>query len=319
MDAFRMIAAILVVFQHTYCIDMGKTGAWLNLLSDACVPFFLIVSGFLFKNSFKGTDEWFRKYMMRIVWMYLAWSVITLPVSYLIIERGHCDYSVPMKILYQLRLFFFTGSIGVYWYLLALGISLFLIYHAYRRKLIWPLGILAIAGYVIGCLYNSPFHHGQTFYEGIHVVFGSTRNFLNVGLFYTLIGFLWPAPETRDRTTFFKIAVLSAMVLSVLVRGVESNYCGTSFSQALIAISAFAGALYLFPVSEARGLTESRNLSTGIYLIHYPFILLFDFYLTRGTAMDFPITLAFSVAVYYILRRFLPKSSGILFGLGRAS
>ena len=47
----------------------------------------------------------------------------------------------------------------------------------------------------------------------------------------------------------------------------------------------------------------------------FPFILLFDFYLRRGTVIDFSMAILFSIVCYYILKRFLPKKAlGILYG-----
>ena len=58
-----------------------------------------------------------------------------------------------------------------------------------------------------------------------------------------------------------------------------------------------------------------RKLSTAIYLGHFPFILLFDYYLKRGTIIDVTAALIFSIILYYFIVKLLPnKISTILYG-----
>ncbi len=58
-----------------------------------------------------------------------------------------------------------------------------------------------------------------------------------------------------------------------------------------------------------------RKLSTAIYLQHFPFILLFDLYLKKGTIIDISLTLLFCLVSYYLLNKVLPsKAIKILYG-----
>lgn len=49
-----------------------------------------------------------------------------------------------------------------------------------------------------------------------------------------------------------------------------------------------------------------RKLSTALYLSHFPFILLFDYYLKRGTYIDFLATVLFSLVTFFFLKGILP-------------
>ncbi len=214
IDLFKFIAAVLIVYLHSYNSDWGMVGSWVKqVLGTACVPFFFISSGFLFrrglernriKNGEPGERTWFRHHMARLLRMYAVWTLLTLPVAFLIVNRGHPEYGVAMKVLYHLRLVFLTGSIGYYWYILALIMGVAVIYWIHLKKCDSLLWALASPLFLWGCFYQSGFNHHQPYFEVFHVVFGPERNFLNVGLFYLLIGFRFPRQLPIDGTGFRK-------------------------------------------------------------------------------------------------------------------
>lgn len=324
LDLFKFGAAVLIVFRHTYNSDWGIAGAWINqVLTSASVPFFFLVSGFLLRHGIEkslargGEDEerlWFRKYLSRVIIMYVAWTILTLPVAFLIVNRGHPDYGAGMKILYHLRLFFFTGSIGYYWYLLTLVISALIIRWSFKKRCTSWLLFIASLLFLWGCAYDSPLNKQQPCFEILHIVFGSTRNFLNTGLFYMTVGFLFPALGEKACPRTNKYLSILCLLVCVIIRTIETLYFKTPCAIPLVAISSFFVALSFDFHSVSRYSEELRKLSIAIYLLHCPFILSFDFYLRRGTLIDFPLALAFSLATYYLLTRLIPKCSGVLFG-----
>ena len=280
------------------------------------------MSGFLFrqgieKSLMEGDDKerlWFKKYLLRIIKMYGIWTILTLPIAFLIVNRAHLDEGNWIKILYHFRLIFFTGSIGYYWYLLTLIISAGIIRWFYKRKRTLMLLIIASLLFLWGCAYDSPLNKQQPYFEILHVVFGSTRNFLNIGLFYMLIGFLFPAPKTTSDPGVKKRLSLFCLLVSVSIRTVETVCLKTHCTIAFVAISALFVAFSFNFNSISRISEELRKLSIAIYILHCPFILSFDFYLRKGTLIDFPLALAFSLVAYSLLTRLLPKYSEVLFG-----
>lgn len=202
IDLFKFFCAFLIVFMHSHCRDLGDSGTWIvDVICQIGVPFFFIASGFFYTKGLlrNKTDEktYFCKYFRRVSYMYIAWSIITLPIAYIIIERAHGDYPTFLKWIYLFRLFFFTGSIGIYWYVLALVYNSAIIYYAHQKKWIPTLSIIAVLFWIIGIIYNSPYNNGNLFFESIHVIFGSERNFLHVGLFYMCIGYCFAKYEHR--------------------------------------------------------------------------------------------------------------------------
>ena len=209
-----------------------------------------------------------------------------------------------MKSAYFIRLIVFTGSIGIYWYILALIYNCVIIYYAHKMKADVLLIITAIAFWIIGCIYNSPYNNGNLLFESIHVIFGSERNFLNVGLLYMTIGYLFAKNEQKIQFNTYWLII--AFIVAIGCRTAEIEYIKTNIFQAIEAIL-----LFLIGINSSFKLrnqtNEVRELSTAIYLEHFPFILLFDFYLKKGTVLDFSATLIFSFIFYWIIKKTLPQ------------
>lgn len=308
IDIFKFMCALLIVFMHTYCHDYGQLGKWFHqVITTIAVPYFFIVSGFFFtKGLLRNQDikTYRNKYLKRVTLMYIFWSIITLPVSwFLIIAKGHPDYSFILKIIYQLRLFFFTGSLGIYWYILALIYNSLIIYLVFKYKKDLLLYIVSILLFFIGVIYNSPYNNGNFVFESIHVVFGSERNFLNVGLLYMAIGYF----IAKHKIKYNSSLMLTLILIAIIIRTFEFKYVNTNIGQAFIALFLFLYSLN-FNRKFLKDISKSlRELSTAIYLEQFPFILLFDFYLEKGTLLDFSLTITFCLVLYYLLKKALPQ------------
>lgn len=307
IDCFKLLFSLLIVFMHTYCRDMGSAGKWIvKNLSGAGVPFFFIASGFfLWSGLKKGGDDgaaasYAKKYFKRLFLMYTFWFVITLPVSWYTWVLGKPTESTLFRVARVFRSFFLSGGTGVYWYLLAL-LCICPIFYLMRKYKAVKYAVFPVSAilFVIGALYLQEKLGTTVLYTGIYVVFGSERNFLTVGLFYTCIGLLLAEHPVRVNP-YIALATL-------LVSAVVSTFLVAPLCSLLVALSAFVFALNFNPPLPEAVAISMRKLSTGIYLLHFPFILLFDFYLTRGTLIDYFLTLSFSVAVFLVTGLLLPK------------
>jgi len=324
VDLFKLFAAVLIVFRHTYNGDWAFWGDWIKqALTTACVPFFFLCSGFFLRKGMEQSlqsggeaaeSQWFRHYIWRLAKMYIAWSVLTFPVAVMIVNRGHPAYGVGMKLLYHIRLFLLTGSIGVYWYLLALIICAIGIRWCCKRNMLRLLIPVSFLLFLLGCAYDSPLNRDQLPFRILHIVFGSERNFLTAGLFYVLLGFIWDSVRPFLRRVCGKGTVVAVFFFCILLRTGEISFLRTNFTQSLVAISAFLLATVHGGAAASSFHMAARHLSTGLYLVHFPFILLFDFYLRKGTIIDFPVTLLVSALVYCLLSYLWPKVSKVLFG-----
>ena len=307
VDMMKLICALLIVFLHTYNHDWGVVGEWVHTtLSPIGVPFFFIVSGFFYGRGLQKTKvpkEYVCRYAKRIINMYVFWTVVTLPVAWMNLGIAHADYSVGLKLLYIVRCSFLTGSIGIYWYLLALIYNSVILYYALKWRKESLLYILALVLFVIGVLYDGGLLKGTVVGNIIHVGIGSERNFLNVGLFYMCIGLFF----SKKGVAFSMLVAFMIMVLLLVATTWYNSISSYRIMQAPLAIVLF---MLAFKIADEGLLPYSlkmRKWSTAIYLGHFPFILVFDYYLARGTILDFWGAILFSLALYYALSLSVPK------------
>lgn len=306
-DLMKLICAFLIVFLHTYNHDWGVFGEWVHTtLSPIGVPFFFIVSGFFYGKGLEktgGAKDYFCRYVKRIFYMYFFWSVMTLPVAWMNLGIAHADYSVELKLLYIVRCFFLTGSIGIYWYLLALIYNSVIIFYAVKWRKESLLSVLALVFFVVGVLYDGGLLRGTIVGTILHVVVGSERNFLNVGLFYMCIGLLFAKKAVKFPTLVTFLFFVLFLVAATWYNSVSSY----RIMQAPLAVILF---IIAFQYTYARLLPYSlvmRKWSTAIYLGHFPLILLFDYYLVRGTVLDFSIVVVASLVLFYMLSFICPQ------------
>lgn len=80
IDLFKFICAILIVFMHTYCRDLGENGSmFVKTICAIGVPFFFITSGFFLGKGFERNNndidkkEYYKKYISRLIKMYIGW------------------------------------------------------------------------------------------------------------------------------------------------------------------------------------------------------------------------------------------------------
>ena len=308
IDLFKLICAFLIVFMHTFCFD-SNIGLWIkNYLSIIGVPFFFIASGFFFYRGLeKAIDKksYFYKHQKRTLIMYTAWTIITIPVAYYNLCLAHPDYSLLLKGIYILRGYFLSGSIGIYWFLLALIYNCSILYLVYKfKKTNLPIFLFSLIFFIIGILYNGGVLNSTNLGDFIHVIFGSERNFLNIGLFYMYLGFIIAKKDFNVNLFYSSLLTCTFIIL-------DSHYSkiiGVHFLHAFSAIFVFLMSKelllnHLKPIS-----LQMREYSIALYLGHFPFILVFDYYLKRGTLIDFISAILFSVALYWIIKKFTTET-----------
>lgn len=308
IDVFKLIFSLLIVYTHTYCYDLGRLGNWIQqVLSGVGVPFFFIVSGFFYAkglNRAADKKQYFYSYFKRMAKLYLVWTIISLPMFWKTIVMAHGDYSFLMKCIYLIRSILFSGSMGVYWYILSLlYISVIVYFVNTHKKFEIPMYIASCIFFCIGIVYMMGNPDRNMFFHLLHAVFGSERNFLTVGLFYTSIGYYFANRENKYNV--IKIACL--LFITILLKTYEVKYLEVHFMQAFIAIFAFLLSINLPCKNLAKYCGHFRKLSTAIYLEHFMIILWFDFYLQRGTIVDFTFTLVSSILIYLVVLKTLPK------------
>lgn len=160
LDLAKFVAAILIIVLHTnpFGSYSGVISYGLrSIVTVVAVPFFFITSGYLFFSKIetlkgKEKDQYFLKYIKRLVIMYLIWSAIYFVFVLINWIRFGATY---IDVLQYVKRFFFEGSYSTIWFLPAL-ISSITITYLLRKKLSYAqISAIAIPFYVIACLGSS--------------------------------------------------------------------------------------------------------------------------------------------------------------------
>lgn len=308
LDVAKLACAFLIVYMHCYCYDLGGLGLWIkDIVSSVGVPFFFITSGYFFSKGLMSAENqkrYLERYVKRLIIMYAIWSVATIPVAWMNLELAHPEYGILLKITYLMRGLLFSGWLGIYWYVLSLIYGTPIVYFFHSKHKTTLLSVVAAALFIIGILYNGGILNNSPLYTVIHVIFGSERNFLTVGLFYLCIGHL--IAQNEEKLPRLPVIYVFSLIVSILIDTYLQNISSLRFMQAFSAFSLFNFCRVLrvdLPDTVAR---KCRSISTAIYLTHFPLILVFDYYLKRGTWVDFLTVTLISIALYEIVRRILP-------------
>lgn len=317
VDFFKLVCAFLIVLMHSYCRDIkGPVGHWMfSLLPQVAVPYFFVVSGFFLTKGMMSHQAdvkgYVRKYFIRLFKLYVFWSVATLPLSWMCIEAAHGDYPFYLKCIYLVRMFLISGSLGIYWYILSMLYVTIVFYYCEKyHKIKWMYAI-AVLLWIVGLTYDSRYNTGSGIYTFIHVVFSSTRNFLNVGLLYMSVGHYLAKHKINISLPWTIVIVIVTWILKYY----DSALLHVPFGNILIATSLFLLAQKLQMKWLAPYSLHVRKLSTAIYLGQFPFLLVFDFYLLKGTLLDFSLAVLFCVTLYFLVIKFLPKKwADIIYG-----
>lgn len=309
IDVLKLIFAIGIVLGHTF----GPQPVLAYINSGIGVPFFFIASGFFYAKGLirnNNSREYVKKHTKRLIILYTTWTVVTLPIMYYNLSMVHpnsslFDSTMLFKLVYLLRAYFLSGSCGVYWFLLTLIYSCLLIHLSFNKKWIfYILCLLSLTGFHIGYLYNSVPDEYPHLYTFIHTTFSSTRNFANVGLFYMCIGAITALLEIKINQVFC-IIPLALYILAIKFNLVSNIY----YNNIIPPISIFIAGIILktAPKLIETNAKTMRELSIIIYLVHFPFLLVFDFYLTNGYEINFPLALFISIFIYFIIKKFIPN------------
>lgn len=327
IDLFKLIAAILIVILHSIGNYLGKVG---NLfIANICciaVPFFFIVSGYFFGRGLekKGNyikKEYFKKYEKNLLRMYVVWSLIGIPFmvkTYIRIYGNNYGYIF----LLMIRNVFFSGTFGIYWYILAMIGGSILIYYFVSKNKLKLMYLLSFIFFIFGVLYTgfqSLAENNIIFsylFKLTWVVFASERNFLMVGWFYMGIGYYFATHE-------IKINLSWSIVLFILFTGIKfgESYINSidilngntiSVVQALQAVAYFLIAINL-KLNCMQGISKiMRELSSTIYFTHFLFIDIINPTQVGNTVMTFVEVMLSCVIFYFIIKKINNKKLNIL-------
>lgn len=277
LDICKLLMAFCVVAIHTnplaHCTITLVKNIYNSFVSMA-VPFFFLSSGFLLAQKFqhpfseKENEIIIKKYLIKIVKLFLIWTALYLPLAIInFIVEGTDALTAVLK---YMRGFFFIGeqyNSWHLWYLLSTIYSLILILILFKLKL----SLRKIV--VIGCIIFI-FSIGISYfadYKGtlpsvavlmkklINISIANGRIF--TGMFYIPIGIMLSMKKTSVRTAM--IMLVGGYLLNVFV---ENHY----LSSIIVGVSSigFFCVVKSLTLPNSRFYPFARKMSTVIYFIH---------------------------------------------------
>lgn len=294
LDVVKFLMAFLVVEIHTRPFGISFLVQGIDCIA---VPFFFIASAFLcfrgvdvgqFSDGESGACFRVRKTIKKLLMLYVAWTVIYIPVSlfgYALNGLGPTAIFVSF-----VRGTVFVGE-NVYswplWYLLASAVAFFLVFILLRGG-VRPVCILGVAaafallGFAMSCVHEwsaAPALLSRVI--GLYFkVFANVRNGLFEGFFYVALGMClgikWDKAVGVAPMASAAMAAFGALGCVIMSPDAHLPFCAS------YALGVFLLSIHRYGEGSG-GHVLLRNASTGIYLTHMIFVVLFIYGICGST------------------------------------
>lgn len=304
LDFFRIIAAVLVIANHTSPLASFSADAdffLARILARLAVPFFLMVTGqFILSGAIFGRKRDCKKvfsFCRKTALLCGVAILLYLPIGvYAGLYRGLSAWDA-------LKMLIFDGTFYHLWYFPACILGILLL--AALSRILKPKGLLCLCTllYLIGLFGDS--YYGlvchvpilSSVYTGMFQLFSYTRNGLFLAPLFLLLGAFFGKLKQRPNLVFFAAGsgvCLALMTLEGFVLRAFSLQRHDSMYLFLPVLMAFLyGLLLSFRVRPRPAL---RKVSTVVYLIHPAVIVL-----VRGVSkgLKFPVLVQNNLLMFF--------------------
>lgn len=273
LDRFRLLAAFLVVCNHTSPLDSFAPGAdfWLTrVLARVAVPFFFMVSGyFLSQRNWANTGKFLKKTAL----VYALAVVLYLPLNW---YNG--GFASPLQGFQKLLL---DGTLYHLWYFPAVLLGVVIARNLARLP---APAALSLAGllYLVGVGGDSYFGFTaavpalKTMYDGVFLAFPYTRNGLFFAPLFLLLGAAGLRWSRRASAAGFALSLLGMSLEALWLRGLDWPRHDSMY----LLLPLCMVFLFSLLLGENRGEDKrARRVSLLVYLLH-PWSIV----LVRGSA-----------------------------------
>lgn len=324
IDIAKLFCALLVVMIHCLEIKQGHPVATfiVQCFSGQAVPFFMIVSGFFAANkidqekSIRGMISFcLKKWLLP----YFAWTVLWLPYYIKFYQGKYPNATLGYIFVALMRRILCAGQ-GVYWYLLVLAESVFIVFILVRcnkEKLIYAIGIIGLIG---GILYDANVTVlGMGYINRIvYIVFSWSNNFLMRGIPYVAMGYFFRKNINCLYTNIWKLVCIyfisSACMIILYISAKYQLLCFYPIQ----AVSLFMLVYQPTYNNINRSLCRiCREMSSAIYFLHTVFIYgIIDVVwgVDAFIPLKFCVAVFLSICVYAVARKFEIKPVKWLLG-----
>lgn len=290
IDIFKFICAIFVVMIHSQIMsDPNDNIQWyiMHVILRVAVPFFFIASGFLFGKKYlkdiKKLKENSIKQVKRLIIPFLFWSAVMVPYLVLRIEQYN---NIFLNIFLNTLKIIYIFIVNPYhlWFVLALIMAIIIEYYFLKNGKIKIAIILSCILYFMALFGNSYYFLIEktplkVCYDMILKIMSTFRNGIFVGFPLFTIGVCVAYKEgkikaiTNNKLNFILPFFVFAQIMeATFIRG--KNY--KDDSSLFISIICIALILLIICIKYAGIKLKKidtillRNLSTGIFYMHYP-------------------------------------------------
>ena len=287
IDIMKFICAIFVIAMHSGIVKYEDgTTQWyiINILFRIAVPFFFIVSGFLFGKKYLINKEKLKensiKQIKRLIIPYIFWAIVITP--YIIHANLTFNGNIIIFILRVFRLILFNGY--HLWFVLALIVAICIEYIFLKKNKMKLAIFFSIILYSMALLGNSYYFliEGtpiQYIMDIIIKIFTMVRNGIFVGFPLFTIGICVAFYEKN----IYKISnkkIYAFLLLFIITQILEATFIrGKNYKEdhsLFISVIFIATILLIICIKNKEirfkkiNVTLLRNLSTGIYYMHFP-------------------------------------------------
>ena len=288
IDFFRYLCAIMVVAIHTH--PFADISEYLEvicseIIPSMAVPFFFAVSGYYFWNGLEKKQNYFNKYLKRILKLYFTWSCI-----YWVIDFFRWGYDKPIMFIRDcLYGFFITGSHYHFWYFVSLIYVICIITILYKLNINKNIVItISMIFYIIGCsgsLYSEKMVDVPILkYLFVSEKIDFVRKIIFIAFPFFVLGILLNTIEknssiaNRKTTYIFCMAIVLWIIENVIIR-VKNYQESTSYTLGLyLIILVLIIKLISNPLPQYVCLAQkSRIISEIIFCSHPLFIMIIKY------------------------------------------
>lgn len=277
IDIFKLIFAIGIVAIHCNIFDNNGMISWLTLhgIFRLGVPFFFCVSGFLLYEKLLNTEndkEYIKKYIKRLFIPLIFWLIINIPIK-LFEYKSNGILLIVIK-LFRLLIFYPWGAM---WYVLALIVSILLVYPLYKRDKLKLAVIIGSILYIFALLCNNYyFIIENTFVQKIVDIYlfitTSARNGIFEGFYFVSVGIyinkMIYDKKINNKTNL--IVLIFSYILLILEIILIKNYNHKDDHSLFVMYIILIPSLIVFLQKYSLKMNTKilRNYSSGIYFCH---------------------------------------------------
>lgn len=279
LDALKMVAAVLVVFQHS--VGTGNISAQLLAISRIAVPLFMMITGYLYIDVLdrKKADKQIQKFIMIALGMAGLYFLLDCALHFILKDiKEYLGLFLDFKNIRNFILFNDSIAADHAWYMWAMIYTLII---AKVFPIIYKNKLFRNVLIVVGLLCSLVFGKYALAVFGFEFLPTYTRNAWMVGIPYFLIGI-----SLREHADFLKsrkkVLIISIVLMSIISCLIERELlvlCSVNATKdSYIFTTVLSIAVFILFLSNDRINTWSRTAYCGkkysliLYIIHPLFV-----------------------------------------------